>query len=158
VIISHALIQFITLTLMAEKSIKLGRFTPFQNFIAACAALLILPLMPLWFEWLFTRHVKHESLYITASMYTIALGLSSRMFIYLVLSLLAGLSSAAMYGWQVGVEYGEQAQSLLLQSRADPTWLLVKLSWDLILIAAVVHMFERMYRHLLLREAFFEWE
>ena len=82
---------------MKSKRIK-GLNDQWSEYILCLLLHMILPLLPLLMEWLFTRNISESSLSITTAIYSISIGLSSKnkaMFGYCIL---IGVLFSAIYG------------------------------------------------------------
>jgi hypothetical protein len=124
------------------RSIQKPSYNAVDLFLAACVFVLLLPLLPLGFELLFTHDIKVDSLFLTAAMYIVGLGLASRLISYFAASLVAGLFAAGLYGYAASQSAGDKH---------------VRWAWGIIIVAGLTHCAERYYRHVVLREEFFEW-
>ena len=69
-----------------------------QQYIICVVLHLLLPLLPLLIEWWITGRVQMASLTLGASMYVIAIGLSSRNLVILILGLVWGIVLAVISG------------------------------------------------------------
>ena len=67
------------------------------NFIAAVVFFQIIPLIPLWFEWKHTGDIKMDSFTLTVSIYSFAIGFSSKYTGQLAICFLIGLMLAGAY-------------------------------------------------------------
>src|SRR5258706_14026805 len=67
------------------------------NFIAAVVFYQIIPLTPLWFEWEHTGDIKMDSFILTVSIYSFAIGFSSKYIGQLAVCFLTGLLLAGAY-------------------------------------------------------------
>jgi hypothetical protein len=67
------------------------------NFVAAVIFYQIIPLIPLWFEWKHTGDVKMDSFTLTVSIYSFAIGFSSKYTGQLAVCFLIGLLQAGAY-------------------------------------------------------------
>jgi hypothetical protein len=110
------------------------------NFLAAVIFYQIIPLIPLWFEWKHTSDVKMDSFTLTVSIYSFAIGFSSKYTGQLAICFLIGLLQAGAYN-------GNSQQS------AIPFY--NTLTFYSLLLVFVPHIIERYRRHYLEKEPFF---
>lgn len=109
------------------------------NFIAAVIFYQIIPLIPLWFEWKHTGDIKMDSFTLTVSIYSFAIGFSSKYTGQLAVCFLIGLVQAGAYN-------GNSTQSAIPFYNSLTFYLL---------IVFVMHLTERYRRHYLNDEPFF---
>jgi hypothetical protein len=111
------------------------------NFIAAVIFYQIIPLIPLWFEWEHTGDIKMDSFILTVSIYSFAIGFSSKYSGQLAVCFLLGLLQAGAYK-------GNSALSAFPFYNSFTTYSL--------LIVFVLHVAERYKRHFIRNESFFQ--
>lgn len=108
----------------------------YQSFIASIALHQILPLMPLFIEFMYLNHVTDKSLTMTSAIYAFSIGVSSRSQATLGLCILIGILMSASYGAikQYPVDSYPACYTFL--------------SFWLILIVFAIHLIERFRRHI----------
>jgi hypothetical protein len=111
------------------------------NFIAAVVFYQIIPLTPLWFEWEHTGDIKMDSFILTVSIYSFAIGFSSKYIGQLAVCFLAGLILAGAYK-------GNSSLSALPFYNSLTTYLLF--------FVFFMHVGERYKRHYVRDESFFQ--
>jgi hypothetical protein len=110
------------------------------NFLAAVIFYQIIPLIPLWFEWKHTGDVKMDSFTLSVSIYSFAIGFSSKYTGQLAICFLIGLLQAGAYS-------GNSPQSALPFYNT--------LTFYSLLLIFIMHTIERYKRHYLGKEPFF---
>jgi hypothetical protein len=110
------------------------------NFIAAVIFYQIIPLIPLWFEWKHTSDIKMDSFTLTVSIYSFAIGFSSKYIGQLAVCFFIGLLQAGAY-------IGNSTQS------AIPFY--NSLTFYCLIVVFGTHLGERYKRHFLEEESFF---
>lgn len=70
-----------------------------ENFLICVMLHMALPLLPLTLEWAFSQTVSDKMMTLAASMYTIAIGLSSRNFLLFGAALFLSICLAAVFGF-----------------------------------------------------------
>ena len=113
-----------------------------QNFLFCVALHLTLPLMPLVIERWFTGQIEEKSAVLTAAMYSMALGLSSRNIAIFGMGLLAGILFSAAFGFLCQTNHLEKADS----------W-----SYTVIIAIMIFHAIERYNRHVVDQAPFLEF-
>ena len=125
---------------MASKTSAQG----WDNFGLSCLCVLAFPLLPLIFELVFFRAIKPDSWFLAAAMYIIGVGLTSKWKSYFFATVIASFLATAVYGYSL--------------TAPDKGLSLLSIAERLIAAAMFVHLVERFYRHIIVREPFFEWE
>jgi hypothetical protein len=69
-----------------------------ENFILSIVCVLILPLIPIIYEYIRGRHIGTADLMLTASMYAIGVGISSTSRLTFISTIIIGIIHAASYG------------------------------------------------------------
>ena len=113
-----------------------------QNFLFCIALHVTLPLMPLGIEKWFSGQVEEKSVVLTAAMYSLAIGLSSRNIGLFGLGLMQGILFSAAFGFLSKNPHLEKADSF---------------SFCAILFIMFVHIVERYNRHVIDRAPFLEF-
>lgn len=72
--------------------------TPAQQFALCVILTLIIPVLPLFFEWLFKGDIKLDSLTMAAAMYAMGIGVASKNMALLGVGLLEGIIFSVFYG------------------------------------------------------------
>ena len=80
------------------KTVYLAWARKLQNFFSAIILALILPLMPLLFEFYFTSSIKIETWLISATMYSLSISVVSKAKLVFVLGVAVALPMAWFYG------------------------------------------------------------
>ncbi|XWK85680.1 MAG: hypothetical protein U7127_15785 [Phormidium sp.] len=119
---------------------KLARW---QEYLLSLICQIGVPLFPLLLEFCLTNKLSEESLTLTASIYTITIGVSSRQKWQLALAILASLFFAAVYGAVAVLD------TPVLVSRPSSTWGIITVS--------ITHGLERFYRHVIKGEVFWDF-
>jgi len=112
------------------------------HFISAVVFFQILPLIPLWFEFMHTKDISMDSYILCVSMYAFATGFSSKKEWMLAICFLIGILIAGSYKGQV------------IDSKSALPFLDSGVSYCLLLIF-IMHFFERWGRHINGKEPFF---
>jgi len=110
------------------------------NFVAAVIFYQIIPLIPLWFEWKHTGDVKMDSFTLTVSIYSFAIGFSSKYPGQLAVCFLIGLLQAGAYNGNSPLT-------------AFPFY--NTLTFYCLILVFTMHIIERYRRHYLAKEPFF---
>ena len=113
-----------------------------QNFLFCCALHVTLPLLPLGIERWFSGTVDEKSAVLTAAMYSMAIGLSSRNLALFGLGLIQGVVFSAAFGFL--------SKTAHLQS-ADVV------AYAAICFIMAVHVIERYNRHVIDQAPFLEF-
>lgn len=118
-----------------------------STLLSCVAVHMTIPLVPLGLEFFIEGVISEKSIAITASMYAIALAISSRWMWFVFVGFMLSLIYAAMFG------YISRESMLAVDIRhvidSKGLWAIGFL-W-------VLHFFERFNRHVQLREPFFEF-
>jgi hypothetical protein len=123
---------------------KKSPFNCWQDFLACIALHMLLPLLPLLLELWFAKGIDAKSITLTAALYSMAIGLSSRHIALLGIGFLFGFTFAATFGY--------------LSTEPKPALENVSfISATAIAFMFAVHIIERYYRHVSDREDFFEF-
>jgi hypothetical protein len=112
------------------------------HFISAVVFFQILPLIPLWFEYMHSKDVSMDSYILCVSMYAFATGFSSKKEWMLSICFLIGILIAGSYKGQV------------IDSKSALPFQGSGVSYCLLLIF-IMHFFERWGRHINGKEPFF---
>lgn len=115
-----------------------------QDFLVCIALHMLLPLLPLLLEWWFAKHVEAKSITLTAALYSMAIGLSSRHVALLGIGILFGFTFAATSG-HLSTEPAPGLEHVGVISGVAIAFMFV---W---------HIIERYYRHVAESEEFFEF-
>jgi hypothetical protein len=117
-----------------------------DNLFLSVLCVLAFPLLPILFEFTFSsdHSIKEDSVLLAAAMYIIGVGLTSKLRSYFFATLLASLFSAVAYGIRLHAFNSDRS--------------FIGIAWLMILGTACLHLLERIYRHIMMREQFFEWE
>jgi hypothetical protein len=110
------------------------------NFLSAVIFYQIVPLIPLWFEWKHTGGIKMDSFMLTVSVYSFAIGFSSRYPGQLAICFLLGLLQADAYKGNSDASAFPFYNSLTFYS---------------LLFIFILHLIERHKRHYIEKEPFF---
>lgn len=110
------------------------------NFLAAVIFYQLIPLIPLWFEWKHTGDVKLDSFILTVSIYSFAIGFSSKYPGQLAICFFLGLLQAGSYGGNSNISAIPFYNSLTFYS---------------LLLVFAMHLIERYQRHYIAKEPFF---
>src|SRR5437762_14257115 len=113
-----------------------------QTFLACILLHMLLPLLPVGLQAWFTGSVDAKALTLAASMYCIALGISSRNGAFFALTLVLSLGYALMFG--------------MLGALQPPPHLRGFVAWSLVAVFAW-HAVERWGRHVVDRAPFLEF-
>lgn len=118
----------------------------FQDYILCILLHMMLPLLPIGLQMLWQGSVDGKTLLLTAAMYMIAIGISSRNVASFGLSLVGSIAYAASYG-------------VAVSTRGTPGWLLntAWIGWVGIAAVFIMHLLERYNRHVVDRVPFFEF-
>lgn len=119
-----------------------GLPSEWQHFSFAVLLHLMLPLLPLGLERWFAGHVEAKSAVLTAAMYSLAIGLSSRNVLIFGLSILSGVAFSAAFGYLSKTATLENADIL---------------SYCAIALILVFHTLERYNRHVVDKRPFLEF-
>ena len=119
----------------------------YQDFFTSILLHLLLPLMPLVFEFNYTEFVSERSLTMTASIYAFSIGVSSRNKATLAICIIIGLLNAGNYGATILDELNTE----IIHETFDFTSL--GAFWLIILIF-IIHGIERWIRHIQENEEF----
>jgi hypothetical protein len=104
---------------------------------------MLLPLIPLGFEYVFAGNVNKSSLYIVTSMYAISLGVSSRSRLLFGSGIIVGFIFAALFGKAMGEKP---------PTSSDMAYPLIT-----IFFVFLFHTFERYNRHVVERAPYWEF-
>lgn len=115
---------------------------PWQNFVVCLSLHIALPLLPLALELWFSGHVQSRSAVLTAALYAMAIGLSSRHVAMFGVCILTSFFFSAAFGFL----------SINTELEAAKTF-----AYAAIVFVASLHMIERFHRHVRDRDAFFEF-
>lgn len=119
-----------------------------ENLVLAVCVHLGLPLLPILVEWGSSGEVTPSSLILTASIFIITIGVSSRSRAFFGATLIGCIFFAAQYGSAaVAARYGANAPA--------GTLLAVRLAPWVIAIVLFLHLVERYHRHVVDREGVF---
>ena len=113
-----------------------------ENFVFCLILHLTLPLVPLALEQWFSGHIEAKSATLTAAMYSMAIGRSSRSVALFGLGVLQGLAFSAAFGFL-------STQNEL--AHAD------SFSYSAILLIMIFHSIERYNRHVIDQAPFLEF-
>ncbi len=113
-----------------------------QQFAFCLAFHVTLPLLPLAFELWFTGSVEEKSIVLTAAMYSIAIGLSSRNLAVFGLGLLQSIIFSAAFGFLSKNAHLDKASGVALFS---------------IVFIMSIHIIERFNRHVIDQSPFLEF-
>lgn len=119
-------------------------FQCWQNFFLCVVLHMLLPLLPLMLEWWFSRRIEAKSAALTAALYAMAIGLSSRHAAMLGVGFLFGFVFSAVFGY-LSTDPAPTLENAAFFSGAA------------IVFVFVVHIIERFYRHVGRKEEFFEF-
>lgn len=112
-----------------------------QTFLFCVALHFTLPLLPLMMERWFTGQIEERSAVLTAAMYSMAMGLSSRNIAILGLGLVQSVIFSAAFGFLSKTNYLERADFA---------------SYAAISSIMILHIAERYNRHVFEREPFLD--
>lgn len=112
-----------------------------QTFIASIILHILLPLLPLFLEKVFTQSITPKSLTLASSMYTITIGLSSRSEVLLSVGIFTSLLNASFFGF-------------ISVSTNSPPESAITLAWVSMFAIGLMHALERINRHVYEREPF----
>lgn len=131
-----------------------------EHFGICVLAHLLLPLIPLLLELAIASKISAETLYLTASMYTLSVSMASSKIIGVIFGVVVGVVFSAFYGVlardQVLFEAMEASSSTVLLP--PNAWIGgVKLPAITIGIVFVLHMIDRFRLHITERAPFFEF-
>lgn len=113
----------------------------YQDFWTSMLLHLVLPLMPLIFEFNYTSHISVQSLTMTASIYAFSIGVSSRNKVTLAFGIIIGLLNAGNYGVTLKNISIENSIEILKYD------FLTEGSFWLIVLIFSIHTMERFNRH-----------
>jgi len=119
-----------------------GAGKDFGHFISSVVFFQLLPLLPLWFEYMHTKDITMDSYVLCASMYSFSTGISSQKEWMLGICFLIGFLIAGSYK---GLVYSSNSALPFFDSAVTYCIILVFL----------MHFFERWNRHLVAKEPFF---
>ncbi len=117
-----------------------------QDYFVCLLFHMLLPLMPLTLEYAFTAGIRPSTAHLTASLYAISLGASSRNKLLFALGVMVGFFFAASFGQTVAAE---------LQVGPAPGVLVYPLA--AIVFIFMVHAFERYNRHVVDRTPYWDF-
>ncbi len=112
------------------------------HFISAVVFFQLLPLIPLWFEYMHTKDISMDSYILCASMYAFATGFSSKKEWMLGVCFLIGILLSGSYKGKV------------IESTSAMPFINSGISYCIIIVF-LMHFFERWGRHIQDREPFF---
>jgi hypothetical protein len=115
-----------------------------QNFLVCIALHMLLPLLPLLLELWFAKTIEAKSAALTAALYSMAIGLSSRFIAILGAGFLFGFIFSAVFGY-LSTEPIPALENSLTASGAAIGFIFA------------VHIIERYFRHVRDEEEFFEF-
>lgn len=115
------------------------------QFVCAIGFSQILPMVPLWFEYMHTQDVTMDSFILCASVYAFATGVSSKNLIILAAGIIIGLIIAGMYKGKAMA-----GASALPFYNSGITYC--------VLIIFIAHFIERWQRHISGKEPFISLE
>lgn len=130
---------------------------PWASFFVAVQFLLLLPLLPLGAELLFTGQIAMSSLMAVTSTYAISLSMSSINMAVWSFGVMSGIVFAGLFGWSLGRGDDAIGPAYLLGHGpvAGPGWLWAAAAG--IGIMFIVHVGERLVRHVGREEPFPEF-
>jgi len=115
-----------------------------QNFLVCIALHMLLPLLPLLLELWFAKTIEAKSAALTAALYAMAIGLSSRYVALLGAGIVLGFIFAATFGY-----LSTEPVPMLENARSA--------SGVAVAFMFAMHIIERYYRHVVDSEEFFEF-
>jgi len=119
----------------------------YQDFFTSILLHLLLPLMPLVFEFNYTGFVSERSLTMTASIYAFSIGVSSRNKVTLAICIIIGLLNAGNYGATILDELNEEITHKTFDfTNLGAFWLII--------LIFIIHGIERWIRHIQENEEF----
>jgi hypothetical protein len=118
-----------------------GLSDEWQNLILSIIFVMFLPLLPILLEFLQNHSITEKSLTLAAAMYSIEIGISSRSKLIFGISVAASITFSSFFGFA-----------------ATNNSLAVTHTWAIIGIGAIslMHLFERVNRHIMDKEPFLE--
>lgn len=122
---------------------KLNKLNSWENFGVCILLQVILPLIPILLEYFFTGGIKTTSLFISASLYSIAIGTSSKRFFIFILSVVVLFTLAISYSYLVQEETDNLTYS--------------KITIGLISLLLLFYLFERFTIHVINKSPFFNF-
>jgi len=115
-----------------------------ENFLVSILLLLLLPLLPLGIEWIINGSINGASLALSASMYTISIGISSKSRLIFALTIFSSVGYALLYG-------------LTPNTTLDYPVIAYRISSWGIILTFILHTLERYNRHVADRTPFWEF-
>jgi hypothetical protein len=119
-----------------------GLSNSWQNWLLSVLFHMLLPLLPILLELIFTNAISEQSITLAASMYTIEIGVSSRNRAIFGITIILSIIYAAIFGFVAGAHTVEISKSF---------------SFIGILSVFVMHLLERINRHVIEKEPFLEF-
>ena len=121
----------------------LNRLNSWENFGVCILLQIILPLLPILLEHCFTKEIQTTSLFISASLYSVAIGTSSKRIFIFSLSLVVLVTLAISY-------------SFLMNDKTDDSTY-SQITIGLISILLLFYLFERFTIHVINKSPFFNF-
>jgi len=115
-----------------------------ENFLASILMILLLPLLPLVIEWVRQGVINEASLALSASMYTISIGVTSRSRLIFAIAIFASVFYAFLYGSATDI------------ASTYPLFLYKAAVWGII-FTFILHTLERYNKHVADRTPFWEF-
>lgn len=139
------------------KSKKISLAPHWENYMACICLHMIWPALPILIEWFLTGDISVEATTLTASIYAITIGMSSKSKSQFTISVLISFIFACCYGFTVHVAH-EYTQQNNIQELAKNTFINLRL-WALVSIGLIfiTHLIERYNRHVIDRTPFFNF-
>lgn len=116
-----------------------------ENFFVSIIFILILPLLPIFIEWYKNGNVNGASLALSASMYTISIGITSRSRLIFALTIFASIIYAIIYGSTLNIPNEIYPKDTFTASTLG------------IIFTFIVHAIERYNKHIADRTPFWEF-
>jgi hypothetical protein len=135
-----------------------GQRPKWSNYVLCLLFHLLLPLIPLLFEWLATRQITESSLTLTAALYAMTIGLSSRYKLSFGVALIISIVFAFGFGWVASITSGQTIMAhkdTVPPMIADPIQVKQYCIWAITVVLGL-QIIERFIRHVLNAEPFWE--
>jgi len=127
-----------------------------QNFFSAILFLLLFPLVPILLEYMLTDEVTAPTATLTAGMYTIGVGISSRGQFFFASSVFIGVVLIALFGNVVGIEHERKVLGAAAATHIANRWAIPG-SYACIALIFAWHGLERFSRHIVDRSPLFDF-
>ena len=122
-----------------------------QHYLVCLLFHLLLPLLPIGIEYFITGYLKTSTLTISAAMYAISIGTSSKSILEFGVCIAGSFIFAVMFGTNTAFEVGAPIEKLIVWNNSKTSAIVF------IIVVLVFHAVARYNRHVLLRQPFWEF-